>query len=586
MVIEKITKPGLYIIEDSTGGGKTEIALQIAYKLISQGDARGIFFALPTQFTGNQIYDRVKEFLSKLIPNPDVRLAHSASWIKDYVPEVQDVPEIQERAPYSWFASSKRALLAPYGVGTVDQALMGVISVKHFFLRQYALINKVVILDEIHSYDLYTSTLIKSLVTRLIENGCTVIILSATLTKKKRAELLRITKDEPLPNEYPLISSVVNGEYSTFSLSKQKSKRKVKISLCREAESMEEAIRRAKAGQCVMIVRNTVELAQETYKMLRSRLPESTPVGLLHARMPSFIREPLQKEWAEKLGAPKPGQKTKRPKGCILVGTQVVEQSLDIDVDFLISDLAPIDMILQRIGRLWRHLRPDRKGSPEAMIIQPSEDLSKDGIEISTVLEPHSYVYDPYVLASTERTLRGVTFITENGRDLLELTYERQDLDSSSFSILRNKMLEAQKKLETKAINAQCVGRVKLQDDLKETTRYESQACSDVVLLKSMKKNDDGTYTIVGLDGQSAIVNDPIRGRRKDRWKKNIAALLQVNKIRCPDWHLKYSPDAPEWLHDYFFSSSNIAIVQESGETSIPGMTWNQSLGVILSKIT
>lgn len=194
---EQPALPGVYIIEDAMGGGKTEAALGLAYRLMEAGKANGLYFALPTQTTSNRIYDRVKDFLQNAgarVSVGSLRLAHGHSWLEQdrlffgwnsSTKNAEDVPPVR-----SWFASSRRALLARYGVGTIDQALMGEINVKHRFVRRYGLAGKVVILDEVHSYDIYTGTLISKMVRNLRSLDTTVIILSATLTQERLRDLL------------------------------------------------------------------------------------------------------------------------------------------------------------------------------------------------------------------------------------------------------------------------------------------------------------------------------------------------------------------------------------------------------------
>jgi CRISPR-associated endonuclease/helicase Cas3 len=198
-------------IEAPMGHGKTEAALAAAYRLLSSNQATGIYFALPTQVTSNRIHKRVEAFIERIASDSAyVRLAHRASWLREdsYISEVGEA--------FSWFASPKRALLCPFGVGTVDQALLGIVCARHFFVRQFALAGKVVILDEIHSYDLYTGTLIDTLVKRLRELGCTVIILSATLTASRRETLLRAANAQVIDSDvYPLLTLAPEGEQAT-----------------------------------------------------------------------------------------------------------------------------------------------------------------------------------------------------------------------------------------------------------------------------------------------------------------------------------------------------------------------------------
>jgi len=151
--MELVSKPGVYVIEGPMGYGKTEASLAAAYQLVRDGKATGIYFALPTQITSNRIFMRLEPFVGRISREPaEVRLAHSSSWLFESKPTVQLSPAIlgdeeaktHVRDGRSWFASAKRALLSPYGVGTIDQALLGIVAAKHFFVRQFGLAGKVV----------------------------------------------------------------------------------------------------------------------------------------------------------------------------------------------------------------------------------------------------------------------------------------------------------------------------------------------------------------------------------------------------------------------------------------------------------
>ena len=283
------------------GFGKTEAALAAAYRLMATGQASGVYFGLPTQITSNRIHERVQPFVNRICNDVEpVRLAHSASWLLDTVqmarlhpasPDTEGADHVQ--VARSWFASPKRALLAPFGVGTIDQSLLGVVAAKHFFVRQFGLAGKVVILDEVHTYDLYTSTLIDALVKRLRELECTVIILSATLTEKRRRELLGLSEDQPISATYPLVSGVAG------SLIEQPCTPPPPKSIVVRAFTgdplAEDVIAQAQRGACVLWIRNTVDEAQETYRGLQSaKFQGGPPVALLHSRFPFFRREELE----------------------------------------------------------------------------------------------------------------------------------------------------------------------------------------------------------------------------------------------------------------------------------------------------
>src|SRR5262249_50021899 len=267
-----VNRPGVYVVEGPMGFGKTEAALAAAYQLMATGKASGIYFGLPTQITSNRIHERMQPFVDRICNDIEpVQLAHGASWLVDplHMMRLRAASPDTEGADHarvgrSWFASAKRSLLAPFGVGTIDQALLGIVAAKHFFVRQFGLAGKVVILDEVHTYDLYTGVLIAELVKRLRAVQCTIIILSATLTEKRRRELLGLSDAQPVSVAYPLVSGAVTS-FIERSCAPPPSKT-IQIRNISGAPPIEEAMERASRGECLLWIRNTVDEAQETYR--------------------------------------------------------------------------------------------------------------------------------------------------------------------------------------------------------------------------------------------------------------------------------------------------------------------------------
>ncbi|MFW6367403.1 MAG: CRISPR-associated endonuclease Cas3'', partial [bacterium] len=203
----RIAKPGIYVLEAPTGTGKTETALFAAYSLLADQRARGLYFALPTRLTSDRIHQRVEAFLRRVCTSDHApRLAHGTAWLSRFCLDAGPTDPNTELNADAWFNPLKRALLHPFAVGTVDQALLGVLNVRHFFLRLFGLAGKVVILDEVHTYDLFTGTHLDELVCLLRDLDCTVIVLSATLTNERRRQLLGLP-DLPSVCAYPLLSS-------------------------------------------------------------------------------------------------------------------------------------------------------------------------------------------------------------------------------------------------------------------------------------------------------------------------------------------------------------------------------------------
>jgi CRISPR-associated endonuclease/helicase Cas3 len=440
---ETITGPGVYVIEAPMGMGKTEAALMAAYKVMAVGKARGLYFGLPTQATSNRIFLRVEEF-AKCIneTHQPVQLIHANTWLdkdKSPVSELSPAPSAQHEKGVShadahdWFSSSRRALLAPIGVGTADQAMLAALAVKHFPLRRLALAGKVVILDEVHSYDCYTGTIIQKLCELLQELHCTVIVLSATLTQKYCTALL---KSEAQPKTttvlppYPLVHSHQQGQKATAIPTPPPKEKRVAVVFTPQEQMFAQSLHHAEQGAQVLWICNSVGRAQETYELLREACAaNNVELGLLHARLPFFMRQKREHYWMDSFG-----KNGARQHGAILIATQIAEQSVDLDADMLVTELAPTDMLLQRMGRLWRHQRASRPcPAPCLYILQEKVSLSElramRAEEIKNAFGVKAFVYAPYVLAQTLNIWSGISHVTlpSQIRELIEATYNEPD---------------------------------------------------------------------------------------------------------------------------------------------------------------
>jgi CRISPR-associated endonuclease/helicase Cas3 len=603
-MLENARTAGLFILEAPMGTGKTEAALAAAYLLISSGQASGIYFALPTQVTSNRIFERVAAFLDRAATGPgtgQLRLAHSASWLYGNESALELGPAFQGDEPAgdstdigrSWFMSSKRALLAPYGVGTIDQALLGVVAAKHFFVRMFGLAGKVVILDEVHTYDLYTGTLLDILVERLRELDCTVIILSATLTKeRRRGLLLSVCSNIPdLSDAYPLLTVSSPSEELRQIAVPESSHRKVHVSvstgpLC---ELAAQVLARAQRGECVVWVRNTVREAQETFRLFRSLNREQGPeLALLHSRFPFFRREQLEAKWLERLGKNSPD----RPKGCVLVATQVVEQSVDIDADYLVSDLAPTDMLLQRVGRLWRHTRADRPCATAELGIALPESLDStvlltaDGKMLKTALGLSAQVYSPYILLRSLEQWHGLEALSlpNDIRALLEATYVEREQEPRGWQDLRRELEDQKAMLRQLALNNVNVWlQPALPDEEGVQTRISTQPTIQLVLVQQVIQTKAGWTRTQMLSGD--IVEVPER-----TWSFEAAKAIHRNLVRIPRYAAGESVQAaPKWLEQHVYGPCTLGIVRTgniywSGSDSPSGLTWHPDEGVFVPR--
>jgi CRISPR-associated endonuclease/helicase Cas3 len=567
-----VRAPGTYVIEGPMGFGKTEAALVAAYQLIASGHADGLYFALPTQLTSNRIHLRVESFVERITDaKSSVRLAHGASWLVQDEPPPQLQPaslndsDAREhvRAGRSWFASPKRALLAPYGVGTIDQALLGVVAAKHFFVRQFALARKVVILDEVHTYDLYTSTLIDGLVRQLRELGSTVLVLSATLTEARRRQLLGTESNDPLGGAYPLVSGSAAAPLEIAS--EPPPSKSVAIRFVEPRSLVDDALASAQRGQCVLWIRNTVDEAQETFRCLRAANHQGGPdIALLHSRFPFFRREQLESDWMERLGK----NARNRPNGCVLVCTQVAEQSVDIDADLLITDLAPTDMMLQRIGRLWRHERSrPADWRPEVWIpgldVSEKELASATASDLKVALGKSAKVYAPYVLLRSLAQWRGRETITLPGevRALLEATYAKAPPDEpGAWRQLRDELEE--KKQELAAI-AQFATKVwtqpALPDEEDVQTRHSNYPSAGLLLVRGIETLGSQRARLSLLDGSESEADER-------HWSFGAAKAIHRNVVRVPCWAIAEGlRNPPGWLTNHTAQPTALGLLEPDG---------------------
>lgn len=592
--INAVSRPGIYVVEGPMGFGKTEAALAAAYRLMATGQASGIYFGLPTQITSNRIHERVQPFVNRICKDVEpVRLTHNASWLMDTEPPLRLRAASPDRdaadhvqVGRSWFTSPKRALLAPFGVGTIDQALLGIVAAKHFFVRQFGLAGKVVILDEVHTYDLYTSTLIDALVKRLHELQCTVVILSATLTEKRRRELLGISEGQPISAAYPLISGV------SAQLIEQPCTPPTPKSIVVRAVTgnvpVEDVIAQAQRGACVLWIRNTVDEAQETYRALQSaNFQGGPPVGLLHSRFPFFRREELEADWMSRLGK----DSTNRPAGCVLVATQVAEQSVDIDADLLITDLAPTDMLLQRIGRLWRHERGSRPcPKPQVWIQMPTLDEGELNTatekELRQALGKSARVYAPYVLLRSLQQWRerATIMLPSEIRPILEATYaDPAATEPPAWEELREQLEKQKEKMARQAVNTTIIwNNPALPDEEGIQTRYSTYPMAQLLLARHITLQDVHSVRLELLNAETVTASD-------HDWNFDAAKAIHRNLTRVPRWALSaFLPNPPGWLGNHVYQPTAFGLLQADGAIRAlntdadMGLSYHPDQGIII----
>ncbi|MGD9582788.1 MAG: CRISPR-associated helicase Cas3' [Lysobacterales bacterium] len=399
--LQTIEQPAILLVEAPMGEGKTEAALYAHLELQRRLDHRGLYVALPTKATGNAMFRRVLKFLrNQQCDRPlDLQLLHGGALLNDHYQQLKpggifDEATGGEVRAGEWFTHKKRALLSEYGVGTIDQALLTILPVRHQFVRLWGLANRVVVFDEIHAYDAYTGTLLLHLLRWLLALGSSVVLLSATLPPQIRRQLAELTGAKPPEQEaaYPRLSVYQNGQVARQIAFDADPERRLRLTLApitADLPAIKVALdQRLAQGGYALALLNTVQRAQQLYRdygvgepliidgePVGKRLADDTEVYLFHARFPADQRQRREDAVLKLFGPPIEDEANARAGRKILIATQVAEQSLDLDFDLIATDLAPIDLLLQRAGRLWRHRRDVRPlTEPELIVAGLAED--------------------------------------------------------------------------------------------------------------------------------------------------------------------------------------------------------------------
>ncbi|MDO5299708.1 MAG: CRISPR-associated helicase Cas3' [Clostridia bacterium] len=424
--VENAVQPGIFILEAQMGVGKTEAALAAAEVLASRFQEGGLFFGLPTQATANGIFPRLKEWAQRQPRDCSqaIRLAHGmANLNEEYRALFEGGACAQEDSGqlvvHPWFDGRKQALLANFVIGTVDQLLMAALKQKHVMLRHLGLAGKVVVIDEAHAYDVYIQQYLDRALAWLGAYGVPVILLSATLPAARRAQLVQAYAGKRIKGgkwetarDYPLLTWTDGERAVSRPIARNAAKsRRVRLSRV-EDDGMVERMREALSqGGCAGVIVNTVSRAQRIGRMLREALPDKE-VWVVHAHYLAADRAKWEARLLARLGRRSaPAQRN----GLIVVGTQVIEQSLDLDFDVLFTDLCPMDLLLQRVGRLHRHerIRPEGVGEARCYVID-GEALESGAVA----------VYGEWLLLRTRALLPAEIALPDSIPQLVQDTYQ------------------------------------------------------------------------------------------------------------------------------------------------------------------
>ena len=402
--------PALAVIEDATGSGKTEAALMLAQRMMQAGKGDGLFFALPTMATANAMFTRLEALGAMFDGQPSLALAHSRAQFHDgfraLVGRARGEPD--EMSCADWFADGRRkALLAHVGIGTIDQALLAVLPTRYFALRLYALSRKILIVDEAHDYDPYMQAQLQRLLTFHAMLGGSAILMTATLPRGMRACFAGAfqagasrDKVPGLPDAYPQLAVIGETARATQVAPVPATVRGVAV---RRLETVDTAldmlIQAAAKGAACAFIRNSVDEAIAAFHALQEH---GVDAMLHHARFALCDRLANEDRVLSTFGKAAPAEAR---RGKVIVGTQVLESSLDLDFDVMVSDLAPIGALIQRAGRLWRHQRERPVEGPRLHVLSPDPDEVTDADWSRDLLGRGWFIYPATVQWRTARAL-------------------------------------------------------------------------------------------------------------------------------------------------------------------------------------
>jgi CRISPR-associated endonuclease/helicase Cas3 len=617
------TCPGLVLIEAPMGEGKTEAALFLADHWTHCTGQQGLYFALPTQATSNQMFDRVTHFLTERYPEDRVNLhlLHGQALLSDRYGELRRLADDRRQAmrltdvrdddkepggvvAEGWFSQNKKqGLLAPFAVGTIDQALLAVLQTKHVFVRLFGLAGKTVILDEVHAYDAYVSTLLERLLEWLAALGCSVVLLSATLPAGKRRRLLTAYSGRPVdpaPVAYPRVSVVTNSRVEVKPVEIDSGRRSYVALDWRDPGRLATDLGAAlRDGGCAAVICNTVGRAQELYLLLREALrSQGCEVELFHARFPFGWRQKIEEGVLQRYGLP--AGNSHRPQKAVLVATQVIEQSLDLDFDLMVTELAPVDLVLQRAGRMHRHRRdrrPVNLARPQLWLLEPEKD------EEVPQFGKSEFVYARYVLLRSYLTLRGQkgVCLPDELETLVEAVYGESRLPAENpawqaalaDSLLR---LQQDQKDDCKAADRFRIRSPAFEDDvLEDFCRQLEEDNPDVhPTHQAMTRLAEPTVTLVLLHERAGelFLNPDSTGRvnlgREPSLadaKRLLGNAVTISQRSCVRHFAALDPPA-KWQKNSLLRFHRLARLDEGGKTPAGNfmLRLHPELGVVIDR--
>lgn len=621
--VSAAAEPGILILEAQMGVGKTEAALAAVEIMASRFSLGGVFFGLPTQATANGIFRRLLHWAdtqSEEVPQA-IQLAHGMAELNENYLRLQggrvqleeDAPEEHQVQVHQWFRGSKQALLASFVVGTVDQLLMAALTQKHVMLRHLGLAGKVVIIDECHAYDAYMNRYLDRALEWLGWYRVPVILLSATLPARRRAELVEAYQqkqtsapDAPWKTScgYPLLTWTDGEEVRQTTIPLDTPSRTVQTVPLTEDGLPGFLREKMQAGGCAGVIVNTVKKAQAVARMLREALPEKE-VQVFHAQFLMPDRAAREQELMERIGK---HSTPARRDGLIVVGTQVLEQSLDIDFDVMVTELCPMDLLLQRIGRLHRHTwrcRPQPMQAAVCAVLDTGEDAFDEG---------SAAVYGKWLLWRTRELLPQTIRLPEEISPLVQQVYgwaaeDKLPEDAASEKLCQNYELEQGKRKDR--AEAYLVHHPKVYKKIPQLNTLDGWmadegACSDPAARAAVRDGDPSVEVLVMVQGRDGSIHflpwqEGGRTVASDCPPQPEEALkIARQKLRLPavfgkEWNVKRVIDELEadnrrllaqWQLSPMLRGELVLLLDETLTAHLAGMTlhYNRENGLIYEK--
>lgn len=505
----------LMLIEAPMGGGKTEAALSAAEVILSKSSTNGVMFCLPSQATANGLFSRIRSWAEQQSSEAThtIELRHGSAELNEDYLELksksrfiyenaegvgEDLPH--ERIYYNgWFDTNKTGLLADFVISTVDQLLMAALKRKHVMLKILGVTSKVIIVDECHSYDAYMNVYLDQILTWLGYFNIPVILLSATLSKQRKMEMMNAYISSktgfksftinPLIFEkpYPRITYIDEQNVECKSIRTLDASKNIFINPLEDRYIIDVLEEKLSDGGCAGIIVNTVKKAQDLYKMLKETIHDAK-VLLIHSGFTLTDRIQRESEILSLIG--KSSEPSDRDH-LIVVGTQVLEQSLDIDFDIMISQICPIDLLLQRIGRMHRHdrLRPKKLNQPMCYVLPTDSGTER--------------IYSKWLIIQTENVIAkksGMITLPADFDPLIEYVYRDCCEDEEYFEDYEN--YHNQEKKSKQNAKVFCIGKPRSYN-----ARLAERSVLDGWLDDAINdRNEDGALAAVRESGASLEV--------------------------------------------------------------------------------